>query len=216
MRHTKPTICYIDDDQTEATDFYGEMEDYFDIIEVIVKERESIEDLIARIKAYEIQYLVVDYHLNQNISLDYDGDAVIAKYTSEFKNFPCMLLSSDGKGAITQSEAISPDIVRDKSEVFDTQRKGKDLVILQIEKSINDYEKRLSEAEAAYKQLLYKRDHEGLTYEEEKIAGELDELIDKSLDNTSPVVPIDITNGTRIAELINQTDELIKKIKNHG
>lgn len=211
----KPILCYVDDDQTEATDFYGEMEDYFEIIEIIVRNQEPLESLIERIKSHAIQYLIVDYHLNQNISLEYDGDEVIAKYTDEFKLFPCMLLSSDGKGAITDSERVSPDIIRDKGEIFDTQSKTKELIILQIEKSINDYEKRLSDAESIYKELLDKRDHGTLTYAEEKKATELNELIDQSLDGTSPAIPINITNSNRLMDLISQTDELIKRIENH-
>ena len=53
----------------------------------------------------------------------------------------------------------------------------------------------------------------GLTLEEESEATKLNELLDSSLDASASLVPIDITNGNRLIELIQKTDNLIKKIE---
>lgn len=211
MTESKYTLCYIDESATEMADFVGEMEPYFYLAEVPVKDSEPLDDLIERLKTTEFDYLVVDYHLNQDIRLEYDGDAVIRSFKSIFKDFPCMLLSSDGKGAVTQSEGVSADLVRDKSEVYES--KNQDVVVERINKSITQYKTRLANAEERYKQLQEKKVLSSLTLEEEKEATELNELLDESLDASSPLVHIDITNGDRLNDLIKKTDDLIKKIE---
>lgn len=208
---SKYTICYVDENATEVADFIGEMEPYFDVIETTVQDGEKLDELVERLRVKEFDYLVVDYHLNQDINLDFDGDAVIKKFTSIFKGFPCMLLSSDGKGAIAHSEGVSADIVRDKSEVYDS--KLREVVLGRINKAIRQYKTQLIEAEARYKVLRDKKEKTGLTLEEESEATKLNELLDSSLDASASLVPIDITNGNRLIELIQKTDNLIKKIE---
>jgi hypothetical protein len=210
MTENKYTLCYVDESATAIADFVGEMEPYFNLVEVAVKDREPLNKLVERLKAEEFDYLVVDYHLNQDIHLAYDGDAVIGRFKAIFKDFPCMLLSSDGKGAVTQSEGVSADLVRDKSEVYESKKQ--DVVIERINKSITQYKSRLASAEEQYKHLQDKKSASGLTLEEEKEATELNELLDESLDASTPLVPIDITNGDRLNDLIKKTDDLIKKI----
>ena len=75
---------------------------------------------------------------------------------------------------------------------------------------------RLEAAEVRYKELLAKQSSGNLTLEEEKEATELNELIDSSLDASSPMLSIDITNGDRLVELISKTNQLLEKIKNNG
>lgn len=207
------TICYIDESPTETTDFVGEMQDYFEVVPVVVEDREDIEHLIERIKIHNPHYIAVDYHLGQDIHVDYDGDKVIRRYISEFKDFPYMLVSSDGKGAISGSEGILAASIYDKEEIYDPKKR--DYVISRIVKSIEEYRIRLRAAEERYKELLAKQSSDGLTLEEEKEATELNELIDSSLDASSPMLPIDVTNGDRLVELISKTNELLEKIKNN-
>ncbi len=211
-------ICYIDEDQTAATDFSGEMDHDFTVSEIVVRDQEPLEALIERIKHEKPHFLMVDYHLSQDISLQYDGDGVIARYRSERKDFPCMLLSSDGKGAVVGSKHIPPEIVRDKSELYNEdsgdKKNTKELIILQIKKTIKEYQDKLQNADERYKVLLDKRDSdEGLSLEEEKEATDLNELIDQSLDASSPLLPIDITNGERLNTLIAKTKTLLDKIE---
>lgn len=211
MQDDKYNICYVDENPTAATDFAGEMQDYFNVQQIIVRDNETLKSLIARIKACDVQYLAVDYHLGQDINVEYDGDAVIRCYTKEFKDFPYMLISSDGKGAISHSEGVLAANVYDKDEIYDLERR--DYVVGRIGKSIDQYRDRLTEAEKRYKELLEKRDSSELSLSEENEATELNELIDSSLDASSPMLPIDVTNGERLKELILKTDQLLEKIK---
>jgi len=111
---------------------------------VQVQNNEQLNELIERLKAVQFDYLVVDYHLNQAIRLSYDGDAVIKSFTAIFKDFPCMLLSSDGKGAVTESEGVSADLVRDKSEISNLD--NREVFVGRIEKRVLQYKTRLTEA----------------------------------------------------------------------
>jgi hypothetical protein len=213
MQNDRHTICYVDENPTSATDFAGEMQDYFNVVQIVVEDSESIDILIARIKAFDFQYLAVDYHLGQDINVEYDGDTVIQRYTEEFKDFPYMMISSDGKGAISHSEGVLASNVFDKDEIYDLDRR--DYVVGRIVKSIDQYRDRLAIAEKRYKELLDKRDSSELSLKEETEATELNELIDNSLGASSPMLPIDVTNGERLMELITKTDELLEKIKNN-
>lgn len=206
-------VGYVDESQMAASDFSGEMPKNFEIIEIIVKHEEPLEHLLDRIMAAGLDYLVVDYHLRQDILVEYNGDDVIAAYTKAFKDFPSMLLTSNARGAIEHSEDISLSIIRDKTELVGEQ---KDLIVLQIAKSVEEYRKRVADAERRYKELLDKRDVAGLNHNEENEATELNELIDQSLGGGDDRPLIDITSGERLIELIQKTDELIKKIEANG
>lgn len=169
----KIVVGYVDEDQTAASDFSGEMPDDFEVVEIVVGNEEPLKALIERIKQADVHYLVVDYHLNQDISLDYSGDDVIAAYMAEFRDFPSMLLTSDGRGALENSEDISLNIIRDKSELTGDNGKQKELLILQITKSVEEYRRRLADAEHRYIELLDKREQTPLTHSEEKEATRL-------------------------------------------
>lgn len=214
MLNDNYTICYIDESSTSATDFAGNMQDYFNVELVVVKDNEPLDELIERIKSVEFQYLAVDYHLNQDINVEYDGDSIIQVYLSEFKDFPHMLISSDARGAINVSEGVIAGNIYDKDEVYNPDRR--DNMISKINKSINDYKDRLLDAERKYKALIEKQNVQELTLQEEEEATKLNELIDSSIGDSSHMPPITVTNGIKLNELISKTDQLLEKIENNA
>lgn len=213
------------DEEKEQFDFFL---DYIDGLNAISKfdivtqlPFDNLDEMIDQIIKINPDAIIVDFWLNEkkgdlesNYNVPYNGVELVEEFQSIRPNFPCFVLTAKDIDAINSSEDVN--IVYTKSLMHNevSETKAKVTFIDRIISQINHYKTRLKNWDSELSLLIQKKiSQETTIFDEERII-ELDNLLEKSIDNRNSI-PLEykkISNIEKLDELISNVDELLKKI----
>lgn len=177
----------------------------FTIIKMVLAD--ELNDLVDDIFTQKLDGVIVDFDLTgTNSKVHYQGDQVYKRIREQKKHYPVTVLTAFSADA--ESTTIDPDIVYEKSKVFEDWEEFS----RKLEKKIDQYRDMLTEAKKEYIKLLRQ---ENLTYAEEERIIELDTLIEDELQAEYAMYPSikSTSNQKKLNELINLTEKLIERLE---
>jgi HPt (histidine-containing phosphotransfer) domain-containing protein len=213
-------ILFIDEEETQHDQFL----DYFELVcpEITPKcmfPTSTIEEMLGIIEEIKPDAIVTDFKLN-DIKIDikytvkYNGIELIKSIRSQMDDFPCFVVTSFDDDAVNDTDDVNLVYIKDVLKTKKDNDKAKVTFAERIISQIDKYQSKIGNAKKELMTLLDKRKAGNATaIDEEKII-ELDTFLEKTYDNTF-VVPKEMkrmSNLDRLNTLINQVDELLKKL----
>lgn len=212
-------ILFIDEESTQHDLFM----DYFEqVCPEITPTCEfplpTLQEMIQRIEEICPDAIVTDFRLNEiridiHYNVKYDGIKLIKAIREQREDYPCFVVTSHDDEAVNGSDDVNmvyiKDILRPASD------NAKVTFAERITRQVDKYRSRIGNARQELSALIEKRNNGNANvYDEERII-ELDSFLEKSLDSydSVPKQLKNLSNLDRLNTLINQVDELLKKLK---
>ena len=163
--------------------------------------------------------IVTDFKLN-DIKIDikytvkYNGIELIKSIRGQMDDFPCFVVTSFDDDAVNDTDDVNLVYIKDVLKTKKDNDKAKVTFAERIISQIDKYQSKIGNAKKELMTLLDKRKAGNATAPDEEKIIELDTFLEKTYDNTF-VVPKEMkkmSNLDRLNTLINQVDELLKKL----
>lgn len=212
-------ILFIDEEKGQREEFEDYMDRFEDKAEAIcIYPSNSLEKTIEEINDHHPDAIISDYKLNEikeNIkyNVPFNGSELMDAYLNEWPGFPCFVLTSFDDLAVNNSADVN--IIYVKKNVFNEPEDVKVPFAERIFHQIEHYRKRIADAQAEINILIEKRrSGEASAAEEQKLI-DLDTFIEHSLGKSTSVPKNmkELSNTSRLNDLINKVDELLSKVE---
>lgn len=215
-------VLYIDEENAEIENF----QEYIELFDVqknfelsTLKPLPEIEESIEEIIKTGPDVIVCDYLINENIGelgyvVPYNGIELVEAYLKIRPKFPCFVLTAKDGDAVKASQDVNlvygKSLMVSDKEKNDQNAKFTDRLIQQIQHYKHKIEAWSSEFDSLVI-LKYKGD---ATAKDEERLNELDELLEKSIDNraVTPKTLKEPANLQKLDELLFKVDNVIKKL----
>lgn len=212
-------IIFIDEVPADIRRFqrYVEKNNSKKQFEVIAKiPLENIDELIEEIFSENIDAIIVDYLLSESMSnITYTGVELVEKILEKRKKFPCFVLTSYDDEAVGTSSDVN--IVYSKGLMNPKSEEKVNITFLErVKNQIEHYKSKISNAEKELNKIIKKSRKLSLTAAEEERLNELDNFLEKALNQESKI-PSNLKKKSTLKDLhklIKNTDVLLKKMDN--
>jgi hypothetical protein len=204
-------IAILDEEDTERDSFHN----YFDNFGFTCFEdlhmSSNINDLIETIRTEKIDAIAIDYKLmDHGSSFGFNGDYFFHELNKVLLNYPSFILTNDPDDAKKQSSKINPFFILGKERLsLDNPSLSEEIrtIIRNYKESINDYLTKLSTLEEVRKK-------DGLSSDEEERYVELNNILDKTVDQQSLLPRTFYSNETnsKLDEILEKTEALLGKV----
>ncbi len=211
-------ILFIDDDEGTKNFVTGELEGEFQIVDIPlfyennVPIYSNLKGLLEDILDSKLDAIITDYSFaDRGPRIDFDGADLAEEIQGMMPGFPIFVLS-----AKEEAESSVPDVnwVYAKDEYYSAS----DKLHRRIKYQIENYRKKVSDAEKKLAELLKKQEDKGLTLGEEEELIKLDCFLE-STQLSSAKVPSSLkktSNIKKLNELITDTEKLIRRMEEEG
>lgn len=211
-------VLFIDEENSQHELFQDYMDTVADQIEVVcIYPEPDMDDMLKKIEELHPDAIVTDYLLNDikediNYNVAYNGVDLVHEFRSIRRNFPCFIITSFDNDAVAETEDVN--LVYIKLLLNNGEEGVKAHFYDRIKEQISKYKASIASAQLELAQLIDKRANGTLEPSEEARVIELDEYLEKTLDNHE-ALPADmkrLSNLTKMASMIDKVDELLAKL----
>ena len=213
-------ILFIDEEGTQHDQFL----DYFELVCPEINPEcmfpsATIAEMMQRIEDYKPDAVVTDFQLNEmkvdiKYTVKYNGIELIKSIRDQMNDFPCFVVTSFDDDAVNDTDDVNLVYIKDVLKPKKDNDKAKVTFAERIISQIDKYQSKIGNAKKELMALIDKRETGKATAKDEEKIIELDNFLEKTYDNTF-VVPKEMktmSNLDRLNTLINQVDELLKKL----
>ena len=212
------TILFIDEEQDWINSIANSLERNDEGIEIRMLAIKPVnnntkDNILSQIDEEKFDYLIVDYYLNQNVNLDFNGEDLLVAFRENHPTIPAMLLSSDRDRAFGDTSVTDPYHICDKEDVDES------FFVNNIKKAIDIHNMQLSDWENELSQLAEKEKSEGLRDKEYSRLIELDSLLEKAIGDQHTSISKDLKqpkNQEYLKGILKETDLLLNEIRKNG
>lgn len=211
-------VLFID----EESDQHDSFKDYMDAIEdqiqvVCVYPESNLEDMIKKIEDEHPDAIVTDYLLNDikedvKYNVAYTGVELVHEYRSIRADFPCFIITSFDNEAVSETDDVN--LIYIKNILNNGEVGAKAHFYDKIREQISKYKTVITSAQNELESLMKKKVKQGLEPHEEIRVVEIDNLLERSLDNHD-MLPEDMKEPSymkRMTALIDKADEILSKL----
>jgi hypothetical protein len=206
-------IAHIDESAQSISNFYHSFKSDFEIVKIQVKEGSTIDSIINLAFENEIDAIVVDYMLDEEGDVDFNGNLIFEQIRLFKPHFPIVMLTSHEPQAIDHMEDVhiiySKDILDGESEEELQIFKSK------IKSNITNYYKKIDDTNKKIEELVEKRNNGSLEILEEEQLSKLfilfDELNPKGKDLPSHFIQRE--SITQLNEFVAEAKEILGELK---
>ena len=206
-------IAHIDENAAAINNFYQNFKTDFDIIKIKVDANSTIDLIIQEAFENLVDAIVVDYMLDEEGDVDFNGNLIFDKIKKMKPHFPIVMLTSHEPQAIDHMEDVhiiySKDILdgesEDELEIFKTKLKS----------NIERYYAKFQNTKRDIEELVKKKNESGLEPPEEEVLTKLFILMDE-LDPEGKELPANLIQSgtiTKLNDFVSQTKEILEELK---
>ena len=206
-------IAHIDENAAAINNFYQNFKNDFDIIKIKVDANSTIDLIIQEAFENLVDAIVVDYMLDEEGDVDFNGNLIFDKIKKMKPHFPIVMLTSHEPQAIDHMEDVhiiySKDILdgesEDELEIFKTKLKS----------NIERYYAKFQNTKRDIEELVKKKNDSGLEPPEEEVLTKLFILMDE-LDPEGKELPANLIQSgtiTKLNDFVSQTKEILEELK---
>ncbi|HTA27020.1 MAG TPA: hypothetical protein VK809_04495 [Bacteroidia bacterium] len=213
MAKTRYTIAIMDEEAKERAKFANFFDQDFNIFEI--PSISSVDGLIDKIKAENIDAIAIDYKLKEHHSrFKENGDYFFKQLISRLQEFPAFVLTQDAEKAKRESKLIKPRFIIDKEIYHKLHGNDKKAFMNDIISEINTYKKSFTEKLKRLKELEKIKKNKKLNDSLENEYLNLNNEISQSLSGYQalPLKYFSQDTNKKLDEVLTKTDELIKNI----
>lgn len=215
-------ILFIDE-ENEQLDYFKDHIESFNLNKKVESlttlPKETVDDMIETILGYSPDAIVTDFKLNEmktdiSFTVPYDGVDLVNEFLSIRNFFPCFILTAFDDEAVKVSEDVN--IVYIKNILHNNKdEKAKASFLDRVLSQVDNYRFRIKEAHEELNFLLSLRKEGNIGIKQESRIIELDNLLERSIDARNSIPPElkRITNAEKLNDLINNVEDLLKKIQ---
>lgn len=202
-------IGYVDEDYGQRNSFYHFLKDDFEVVLFDITEAIDSNLLAERILDSSLDILVLDFRLDETGLIDFNADELVEKIQEVNKHYPLVILTSYEVDAL--DHIPNANLVNGKDEMLGAKI---DIFKQKLNRIANTYKTKIESSTGELEQLEKKREAEGLTPSEEDRYVELNNFLDKTVSAKGHISRSFYSEDTnrRLDELINKTEQLLKKI----
>lgn len=206
-------IAHIDENAAAISNFYQNFKTDFDIIKIKVDASSTIDLIIQEAFDNLVDAIVVDYMLDEEGDVDFNGNLIFDKIKKMKPHFPIVMLTSHEPQAIDHMEDVhiiySKDILdgesEDDLEIFKTKLKS----------NIERYYAKFENTKRNIEELVKKKNESSLEPPEEEVLTKLFILMDE-LDPEGKELPANLIQSgtiTKLNDFVSQTKEILEELK---
>ncbi len=206
-------IAHVDENAAAINNFYQNFKKDFEIFKIKVDANSTIDLIIKEAFDNKVDAIVVDYMLDEEGDVDFNGNAIFDRIRNNRPHFPIVMLTSHEPQAIDHMEDVhiiySKDILdgesEDELEIFKTKLKS----------NIERYYSKFKNTEKSIEELVKKKNEVGLEPPEEEVLTKLFILMDE-LDPEGKELPTNLIQSgtiTKLNDFVSQTKEILEELK---
>lgn len=211
-------VLFIDEEKGQHDLFQDYMDTVADQICVeCVYPEPDLDDMIAKIEEFHPDAIVTDYLLNDikedvKYNIPYTGVELVQKYRSIRTDFPCFIITSFDNEAVSETDDVN--LVYVKVLLTNGEEGFKAHFYDKIKEQISKYKSTIASAKAELANLIEKKSKEGLQPYEETRVIELDDYLEKTLDNHEalPAAMKEASFLKNMATMIDKIDDVLAKL----
>jgi len=203
-------LGYIDEDEGQRNSFYQFLKDDFEITLFGITEETELDSLVEEIFQSGIDMLVLDFRLDETGLVNFNADSLVDKIQERNLYYPLVILTSHEEDAM--DHISNANLINGKEEMLGSKVQ---LFKQKLNKIVNGYQTRVSEAETELEELENKRQNDGLDAKEEDRYVELNNYLDKTMTAKSRISRTFYSEDTnkKLDDLIEKTSEILSKIE---
>ena len=211
-------VIFIDEEQEQQELFQDYMEAVADQIEVTcIFPKAEMEEMLQEIDERHPDAIVTDYLLNDikeyvKYNVSYTGVELVRQYREMRPDFPCFIITSFDNDAVSETDDVNLIYVKN---ILNNKEEGVKVHFYdKIKEQISKYQKSIELAKNELHSLLTKKEDGDIDPTQEQRIIELDDFLEKSLDNYSalPSEMKKVSNLDKLTSMIAKVDELLEKI----
>lgn len=211
-------VLFIDEEHDQHESFQDYMDAVEDMIKVVcVYPEPDLDDMIQKIEDQHPDAIVTDYLLNDikediKYNVAYTGVELVHKYRSIRAGFPCFVITSFDNDAVLETDDVN--LIYIKHILNNGEEGAKAHFYDKIREQISKYKTVIASAQDELECLMKKKVEQGLEPHEEIRVVEIDNLLERSLDNHE-ILPEDIKEPSymkKMTALIDKADEILSKL----
>lgn len=180
----------------------------------------SLDNMISEILNINPDVIVADYKLNDKKSsvtynVPYNGVELIEAFLNIKQYFPCFVMTDYDREAVPESIDVNKIYVKD---ILDSENSAHFTFLERVKSQHENYIRRINEAEEQLKLLIEISGERDLTLNEEEKLIELDTFLERSIDARNPLPRNlkEVSNQTKLVDLLSKVDEFIEKVNTNG
>lgn len=215
-------VVFIDELKVEIDDFidYMEQNSLKSELEIIPEfPAEDQAEMIDIIFKHNPDAVVTDFMLNEmktdiKYTVPYNGVQLVTAIQQIRDSFPCFVMTSYDDQAISQSPDVN--LVYVKGLLYDSENlNARSSFSDRVKSQIMHYQAAIQKDEKELERLLDLKDKGTATAKDEERIIELDAILESRIDKRSSI-PDDfkiLSNESKLTEMLNKVDEMLKSIK---
>lgn len=217
-------LLFIDEQQNDIDDFKDYVDQTSTSENFAVEFEYPLEDLTEMIQlviSHDPDAIIVDYMLNEykesiKHNVPYNGVELVQAISAIREGFPCFVMTSFDDQAVKSSQDVNIVYIKDILHFSENKTQAKANFLERVESQILHYKAKLKYAEDQLTELLKLRSQGRASLEQESEIIRLDQLLEKAIDkrNAIPEEYKDLSNITKLSEIISKVDEILKKVNN--
>lgn len=207
----KYTILYIDEDPSWIQQVYQYFKEDFNVEKLLINQSISIKKILEIIVNAKVDCVVTDYLLDETGEVDFNGDIIVDEIRKLRPFYPITMLTAHEPEAVDNTE--DAHIIYDKDSLNEENKLK--IIISKIKSSIESYHSKIESTENRITELVKKRNKGKLIPEEEEELTKLFILFDE-LEPEGKEIPANLITTesiTKLNEFVNQTKEILEKLK---
>ena len=206
----RPNIAYIDEKKDERDNFFNDAYDSGRFAQIYqIEPLQSIEEMLALVLSLDIEALISDFNLTESAPLEYSGEQLVERFLEVRADFPCFIMTSYEKDALSSSADVNRVYSKDISADAHSDRSLFERIALQIKKHRDLVESWQDELEALVAIPADQRDAQDV----DKLI-ELDHKLEATLGADAQVPKgVKADAFSKRYELLDETEKLIADIK---
>jgi len=210
----KYRIAYIDENDGWLNTFYQTFKNDFDIVRIKVDAESSVDSIMTTLAQSELDAIVTDYLLEEEGNVSFNGNKIVDAMKSYKPHFPIIMLTSHEPQAVSNMDDVH--IIYGKSILDGESEEQLELFKSKIKSNIHNYYSKIENTKKSIEELVKKKNESDLEpFEEEKLTKLfilLDELEPEGKEIPSNLSRLD--SLTKLNDLVTQTKEILKELKN--
>ncbi len=218
-------VLFIDEEKDTLDDFEEFVEKFQAKVKlepITMLPLADLDEMIESIIKIAPDAIISDYRLNElktdiKYNVPYNGVDLVEEFQTIRNLFPCFVLTAIDDEAVNNSNDVNIVYVKNilyNKEEGNAKAKFLDRVISQIE----HYRNRIENCKKELTELIEVRKNGLADISIENRIIELDDFLEKSIDGKSVIPPEfkTLTNSTKLDNLLNKVDQLLKKLDEDG
>lgn len=204
-------IGFIDEERTQRNTFYQTFKNDFDIYQFDLDRKLEEEELIRETFENHLDALIIDYRMDGYFG--FNGDSIVDKLNEINPYFPKILLTSFPFEAL---DFVDDANIVNTKDIWSGDDSAKDLEIFikKLNRLINIYYEKISDAENELRKLDEKRETTGLETNEEEKYIELNKFLSKIVGESKDLPRSFYSQETnaKLDSLIEKTEQVLNKL----